>query len=178
MIVTGKPRINFGISNTNDPELISCTDFSDWKILKNSPAVMRIILPGSSNEIIQTWQKERVNVYNSINLGLSCVTECDEQTYQFLPDGIYQFILEGSPTSYNKKRYYLKTDQFRLELNKIYIRANIEYSTKDKALREYLEDVEFNLRSASAFTSDGDFVRAEKCFCEAQKLVRKLQECK
>jgi len=176
MLLTGKPNINFGIYNTYDPSVISCIDLSDWKILQNSPTVMKITLPGSSKQIIQTWAKNKINVYNSINLGLSCLTECDEQRYEFLPDGIYQFILEGSPTSYNKKRYYLKTDQFRLELDKIYIKLSINFSNKDKAIRDVLEMVEFMLRSAEAFTRDGDFIQAEKAFCEAKNLSAKYQD--
>lgn len=177
-IVTGKPNINFGIQETYDPTTIHCIDLSDWKILQNNPSVMRILLPGSRNEIIQTWAKGRVNTYNSVNLGLSCLVECDEQKYEFLPDGIYTFILEGSPTNYFKKRYYLKTDQIRLELDKIYIKANIEYTPKDKQIREALEDIEFNLKSAESFTRDGDFLRADRAFCEAKELIEKYQDCK
>jgi len=171
MSITGKPRLNFTIYNTYEPELILVADYSDWKILENKPAIMKIIPPGSNREIIHTWKKNRVNIYNSINLGLSCLTECDEQKYEFLPDGIYQFILEGSPSNYNKKRYYLKTDQFRLDLDTIYIKLNIEYSQKDDKIKDLLSDIEFMLSSAEAFTRNGDFVRADRAFCEAKKIL-------
>lgn len=172
--IIGTPIIDFNIYESDDPKIIILADNSQWKILETKPAVIKIILPGSSKEIIHTWIKHRVNVLNSTNLQLSCLESCvDNQDLIDLPDGVYQFILEGSPTSYNKKRYYLKTDTIRLEIDEMYVRANIEYSVVDKNLRERLSNIEFMLKSSEAFTRRGDFVMADKCFREVQKLICK-----
>ena len=176
--IIGKINLNFSVLNDNDPKSIILADLSDWKILEDKPAVIRIVLPGGSKEIVHTWIKHKLNILNSINLGISCLRECAEQTYEDLPDGIYQFILEGSPTNYNKKRYYLKDDSLRIEISKIYIKADIEYSLKDKDLRNSLEDIEFMLKVAESHTIQGNFVKADKAFCEAQKLMRKHQDYK
>lgn len=177
--IVGKPNLNYSILSDNDLYQIMLIDLSDWKILESAPAVLKIVMPGSKNEIIQTWAKNRVNIINSSNIGIICPDECTDNPKQVeLPDGIYQFILEGSPTSYNKKRYYFRYNNLQLQLDKIYIKANIEYTISDKELREDLMNIHFMLEAAEAHTRNGDFVRADKCFCEAVKLVERRSECK
>ena len=109
---------------------------------------------------------------------MSCLNTCGEQDYVDLPDGIWTINVKSAYQGIEKIRYYLKTDRFRLELDKIYIKASLEYNIKDKQLREDFSDVELMIRTAEAFARDGDFSKASRDFSEAQKILKKYQDCK
>lgn len=175
----GKPHIDFSVYNSNDPKYLVIGDSSDYKdSLKNNTSTLSIKLPGSSTYQLFPWAKNKLNRFNSNTLHLSCVQPCVDQAYLDLPDGIYSLLLQVSPNDiYFKEHYYLKTDVFRIALDKIYIRADIDYNPNQQQLREDLSVIEFMLRTAEAYTRDGNFAKANRCFSEAQRIKEKYAEC-
>jgi len=170
--------IDFEVIPTYNPKTLVVEDASDWLDADDMPAYISITPPGAKDAINHIFQKRKRNRFNSVNLNMSCLTECGEQTRLDLPDGIWTICLQSSYDGLNKKRYYLKTDRFRLELDKVYVRLNGVYDSEDEPIRKDLRKLEFLLRTAEAFTRDGDFYKASRDFSEAQKLLEKHKECK
>lgn len=169
--------VDFDVIPTNNPKRLWITDASDWGVAENQASVIEITPPGSKVSINNTFIKRNLNVFHSVNLKLSCVNTCVDQQYQDLPDGVWSITLKSSFTDLNKTRYYLKTDQTQLQIDKIYVRAGLEFDKSQKAFREDLQDIEFLIRSASAWTRLGNSFKASRDFIQAQELLIKYQNC-
>jgi hypothetical protein len=174
--ILAKININFEVIESNSPKMLIVGDFSEWAQLYSKPAILKITLPDSIEISTHTWTKKALNSYTSINLGVSCL-EGTPETYLDLPDGIYFLELIPSPSSYIFTRYYLKTDIFRLELDKIYVRSGMEYDLMNKSFREEMSVIEFLLRTAQAFARIGNIPKAKRDFEEAIKILNKYKEC-
>jgi hypothetical protein len=174
----GKIRINFTVIPDYDPQTLIVGDLSDWKGAENLPSTICITPPGSTKAINNTFQKHRLNIFNSVNLGLSCVAECGEQSYTDLQDGIWKLILKSGYDGLEKTVYYLKTDRFQLELDKIYVRSGLEFDKNKKQFREDLQDIHFLINSSHAWVRQGDYSKSSRDFQEAQTILKKYMECK
>jgi hypothetical protein len=163
----GRPQIRFQISS-GEPEALYVADFSNWLTLTNRPAVISITLPGSSNAITYAFNKRRINEFNSNTLYQNC-GDCD---FTPLPDGIYK-VTVTSTSPYELTKYYLKTDEIRLDLDKLYIELGIDYNAAKKDEIEQLQKIEFFLKSAEANTRRGDLARAQRDFQYVQDLMTK-----
>ncbi len=174
----GKININFTIISDYDPATLIVGDLSDWKGAENLPATMCITPPGSSKAISNTFQKHRLNIFTSINLGLNCFNEFEEQTLEDLPDGVWTLKLLSGYEDIEKTLYYLKTDRFQLELDKIYVRAGLDFDKEQKQFREDLQDIHFLINSAHAWIRQGDFSKSSRDFTQAQVTLRRYIDCK
>ncbi len=178
MVEIGKITINFTVIPDYDPATLIVGDLSDWKGAENLPATMCITPPGSTKAISNTFQKHRLNIFNSVNLGMSCLKECEEQVYEDLPDGIWTLKLLSGYEGIEKLIYFLKTDRFQLELDKIYVRAGLDFDKEQKQFREDLQDIHFLINAAHAQIRIGDFAKANRDFTQAQVVLRKYIDCK
>lgn len=174
----GKVSIDFTIIPDFNPNTLVVGDLSRWFSAETLPAVMSICPPGSSISINQSFSKHKLNIYTSANLGLSCVVPCETQPEIDLQDGVWKLTLISGLENFEKTRYFLKTDRFRMEMDKIYIRIGLEYSKDDKKFRDDLQDIELLLQTAESHTRVGDFYKADRDFTEAIRLQRKYSECK
>lgn len=174
----GTIKIDFTVIPDSDPTTILVGDKSYWGTAENQQSTLLITPPGSTVAIANIFAKHRLNIFNSVNLGMSCVTECADQQYVDLQDGVWTINLKSIYTGLEKTRYYLKTDRFQLELDKIYIRTGLEFDKNKKQFRDDLQDIEFLLRTAHAHTRNGDFYKADRDFTQAQNLLMKYSECK
>ncbi len=177
-IEVGKINIDFTIIPDFEPSHIVVGDLSQWKSAENLPATICITPPGSKKSINTVFQKHRLNIFNSQNLGLSCIKECEEQELVDLQDGIWTLRLLSGYEGIEKTRYYLKTDRFQLELDKIYVRAGLEFDKEQKQFREDLQDLHFLINAAHAQVRVGDFAKANRDFIEAQTILKKYIDCK
>lgn len=174
----GKIVVDFEVIPTHNPKRLWVSDMSSWSVSENQASVIEITPPGSSISINHAFVKHNLNIFHSINLGLSCLAECAEQEYQNLPDGIWTLTVKSAFTGLEKTRYYLKEDVFQLELDQIYIRAGLEFDRSKKGFRDDLQDMEFLIRSAHAQVRNGDFFKADRDFTQAQELLDKYKNCK
>jgi hypothetical protein len=167
----GTVKIDFTIIPDSSPDILIVGDMSTWAVAENKQSTILITPPGSTKAISNTFMKHKLNIFNSENLGLSCPQGEGTHDYTNLQDGIWTINLQSSLEGLEKTRYYLKADQFRMELDKIYIRTGLEYDMNNKKFREDLQDIEFLARTAGAHARNGDFYKANRDFSEARRLV-------
>lgn len=173
----GKINIDFTVIQELNPQLIKVQDNSDWFFAEDKSATIIITPPGSSKGIVNVFAKKETNTFNSSNLGLSCITECTDQVHQPLSDGIWKITLQSIYQGLEKKRYYLKTDTFRIEWAKEFVNLGLEYVNTKDLKYEALYDCIKHLDTANSFTLDGDFTKANREFTEAQKKFNKIRKC-
>lgn len=171
-------NIDFVVIKTEDSKILMIGDKSNWGVASNLPAYIKLLPPGSINWITTNFAKNKINIFNSINLGLSCIIDdCGEETFQDLDDGVWEICLQSSFEDLNKKIYFLKDDVLRLALDKLYIEQSLDYDPTSDVIQS-LDKAEFFLAVAHASIKKGDHVRAKKAYIEAKKEVEKYNNCK
>lgn len=175
-MTVGKINIDFGVSSTSPLHLV-VEDFSDWVYAKDLPSYVLITVPGSKKPKTYTFKKHKRNVFNSHNLGLSCLAgDCKEEVYVDLPDGIYTVCLKSSYENIENTHYYLKTDRFEVEYNKVLVKYGID--DVDQNFINLMVKIKYTLDVAKSHTMFGDFVKSNRDFQEAKKLLKRFVECK
>lgn len=179
MEIVGELNIDFDVIQSTTKTLW-IGDRSDWVYAENLPAYIYITLPGSRKALEFEFEKNQICVYNSHNLGITCRTNTcgDEIPYSDLPDGIYTITLKSSYEGFEKTRYYLKTDKIELEISKIIVSNELEYSNSDKQFRDSMYDIDWMIKVAKAFTKVGDFKKADESFSQAKSSLKKFSYCK
>jgi hypothetical protein len=172
--------INFQIYNTQDPKTIIIGDQSTWGVAENHPAYLQVTPPGTSTATQINFVKKNLMHLTSISLGLSCSAVCEEQNYEDLPDGVWEFCLQSKFEGLNKKRFFLKDDQLRQKIDKIriglYDTQGFTY-VKNKTT-EQLETIDFLISASQALIKEGRNSDAMKAYNEINKIVDKLKKCK
>lgn len=176
----GTINVDFTIDSAGlNSEVIRVIDNSDWYSAEDKQATIFITPPGSSRAITHIFAKNKINTYNSVNLQLSCLsTDCTEQQYEPLSDGIWKVIVKSAYEGLEKTRYYLKTDQFLISWYKEWINTGLDYTDTKDTRYDALNDSRKHLTSAEAYMLDGDFTKANREFQEAQKKFDALKKCK
>ena len=124
------------LSGEEDPKRIFLADASNWGVAQDLPSYLQVTPPGSVKQINLTFAKDKFTILHSVNLGLSCYTDgCKESELVDLPDGIWEFCLLSSFQDLKKKRYFLKDDSLRLEIDKIYIRLGLDYDITSNVIK-------------------------------------------
>ena len=171
-----KPFAEFTILETHEPKYLRLMDASMYYQTENNPAVIQLTPPGANEPISAYWVKNAINTFNSSNLGLSCFNSCDNE-YLDLPDGLWLLKLKLSPDTIYSEKYYLKTDLLELDLDKIYVKINLEYDPFDKKFREWYIQVNMFLDAAKANTRKGDIGRAKDFYDKCVSLIDQYKEC-
>lgn len=174
----GKVEVDFGVFPDYDPKYLMVADKSQWFKAQTLPSVIEVIPPGSTKPITNTFQKDRINAFTSVNLGLSCLKTCGEQTLQDLQDGIWTITVKSGYEGIEKQRYFLKTDLLRRDIDEAYAKHSLEYDMFDKEYRENLSDMEFLLSASQAHIRRGDIVRASRDYNQAVEISKKYLDCK
>lgn len=173
--MTGEIKIDFQVYDSEDPDILLVMDFSSWSLIENQPAVIEIVPPGSIEAISFNFDKGVINGYNSDNLGTNCSID---ESFNSLPDGIYEITLKGSPDTFYKKRYYLKTDRARLELDKQIFSLGLNYSYEnDRNKIKSIELIDFLLMAAKSAIKLGEVSVASTHFKEVLRLIEKQKNC-
>lgn len=172
----GKININFDVFS-NSPQHISVMDLSDWIYAEEKPSYIEIIVPGSSKPKTYSFKKFKINSFNSHNLGLSCLSaNCQEEHFVDLPDGIYTITVKSGFENIDCKKYYLKTDRFELEYNKVLVKEG--RTDSDDIFIKAMIKIRFLLDVAKSHASSGNFVESNRYLQEAKKILKKYVECK
>lgn len=168
----GKIKIDFDIFSKNTLH-IGILDVSDWQYAENMPSYIFITTPGSTVPKTLTFNKNKINIFNSNNLGLSCFKgDCKEDSKIELPDGIYSIKVQSGYEDIYKEKFYLKTDRFELEFAKIAVKHGFEYSGNDILFQDKMLSVQWLLTVAKSHAKLGDFVKAQRFFESAKKLLK------
>jgi hypothetical protein len=164
-------NIEFDIFS-NGVNTLLVADNSDWAYAETLPSYISVKTPGYADFITFSLRKNRVNVLNSHNLGISCFSgNCDEQ-YVELPDGIYTIKISSGYQNIDLEKFYLKTDRFELEFDKVAVKHGFEYSGNDILFQDKMLSVKWLLIVAKAHAKLGDFVKAQRFFDSAKKLLK------
>ena len=118
-----KVRLDFQVLLNADPKRLFIADSSKWLHLENKPAIIEIVLPGYDEPVTNYFDKRKINIFNSLNLGINCPNCLTDDSAELadLPDGIYHITLKGSPDSFKTSKYYLRTNLLDLEIDKLFL---------------------------------------------------------
>lgn len=172
----GNIDIDFNIFSLT-PSRLFVMDLSDWLYSENLPSYIEILIPGATKSKTFSFTKFKNNIFNSHNLGLSCLSaDCGEEVYIDIPDGIYTITVKSSYENIETTKYYLKTDRFEVEYKKVLIKYGIDEI--DQKFINLMTKIKYVLDVAKANTMQGDFVKANRYFQEAKKLLKRYVDCK
>ena len=175
-MTVGKININFN-TFSNSPLHLSVMDLSEWLYSESLPSYLLITIPGSKKPKTYTFKKFKTNIFNSHNLGLSCLSgDCKEEHYVDLPDGLYTICLKSGYEDIEETKFYLKTDRFEVEYNKVLIKYGID--DVDQNFINLMVKIKYVLDVAKSHAMDGDFVKSDRYFQESKKLLKRFVECK
>lgn len=169
-------KLDIDFSVHSNPYFLKVMDLSEWALIEDQPSIIEINLPGYSRKITKFFDKHKTNIFNSILLEINCEDDCGKVEKLTLPDGIYTIKVIGSPSTYFKEYFYLKTDLFDMELDKIYIDSLNTRNRKD--LINKLSEVEFLMKGAESHLRFDDITTAGMLFEQALDMVSDLKNCK
>lgn len=173
MAILDKINLNFHVLNTGEPNELIVMDTSVWGVIEDKPAIIEIVVPGSIKTRTYNFVKGKTNVFNSSNLLISNVGE-----YKGLADGVYGITLKGSPDTYCKHRYFLKTDKIKLLIGDLYLEDFYSCeNVKDNKLK-ILRNINLDLATAEILTSKGDTKKASIILSDVYKRVRDYIRCR
>lgn len=166
--------INIDFHITSSLYWINIYDLSEWGNIDELPSIIEITIPGTEEPLTNYYQKYKVNAFNSNTMLLNCEPSCDPAEKVPLMDGLYHIKVIGSPSLYNKERYFLKDDMFQLDLDKLYLEYcnNLSSHSIDN-----LTEIEFIRNSAHSAVRLGLFKKAMTLFSKAQKKLEKVKTC-
>ena len=172
----GNINIEFTVSSVSSLHII-VEDFSNWVYAENLPSYITILIPGSEKPKTYSFKKHKRNVFNSHNLVLSCFSgNCKEEKFNDIPDGIYTICVKSGFETIENSKYYLKTDRFEVEYNKVLIKYGLD--DVEQNFINLMTKIKYTLDVAKSHTMFGDIVKANRYFQEAKKMLQKYTECK
>lgn len=170
-----KIEIDFQVIKTYDPKKLIIADASEWSHIIDKPAIIEITLPGSSNAFTNYITKKNViTVYNSSLLGINCGAACDEDLVE-LPDGIYHIKMKGSPDTFFKERYYMRSEKLQLQLDKIYTTLGFDIKRQDREIAESLWNCKLLIEAADASTRRGELGMAADYYKSAKRIIENCE---
>lgn len=179
MGVIGKITVNFYIFSEYDPKVLLVGDNTNWLHIEDKPSVIEILLPGSAKPIIFTYLKNGINSFNSHNLKITCLSgDCTEEEYTDLPDGIYTITVKGSPSTFFKTKYHLKTDRLQQVIDKNLIDLGFYFEDNKIKDRDDLMKVQVLLMQAEAYIRRDDIPNAKLYYDIAKKEIDRIELCK
>ena len=164
------PKIDFEVTDFNNPNILVIIDNSNWGAIKEKRSVIEILRPGYVEPFIDYFNKYKYIANNSI-FGATC-DDCDD--VQPMSDGVYTITIKGSPDAFSKTKYFFKTSTIDLEIAEMYVKKGIN----DKAFKSKIQKVEYLLTFASSHVKVGDLNTAGVFYNKARKELDKLKNCK
>lgn len=166
-----KIRVDFNVTST--PYTIRVEDMSEWGPISGKPTIIEVTSPGYENGKTHWFDQGKANIFNTSNLEMNCA-ECDDK--QTMLDGVYTIKVTGSPDISYKKDYYLKTDLFEMEMNRVLISRINENSYTDTFKKHFLE-IKFIMWAAEAHLENDSIRRSTELFRLAVDELEDLKGC-
>ena len=174
-------KISIDFEVKSDLYYLKVFDFSNWGSIAKSPSIIEILRPGYSTPVTKYFDKNKTNIYNSIMLDGNCTT-CDTDELTILEDGIWVITVrgshspEGDTNRFVKEHKFLNTSNIQMEIDKIYI-DSFSHANREHII-DKLTEIEFFLKAAESHLRYDMEKETAMCFEQAQKLVKRLTECK
>lgn len=162
-------EIDFEVLNTNNPKSLIVGDTSpNWLTAEDKPAYLYITVPNSSKPKVFTFTKKDLNIFNSVNLGISFLSkDCSKSRYISLPDGVYTIELQTAFEDIKLKRYYLKTDTIEYEISKAIVDRILNKSQSNDCFFDTIKEVDKKIIVSKAFIKQGLITESIRYFNEA-----------
>lgn len=169
--------VDFQILDTKDPNVLVIIDTSEWQHAEDKPATLFIKLPSSDEELHYRFVKGKTVVFNSHNLGVSCISgDCSEQNFMKLPDGLYKIRLQSGYEGISKERLYLRDHRFQMRFYNAILKLG-PYTSLEDCQIEIINNIQYTMLRAQAYVSEGNAKEGIKFFQEARALLDKLSRC-
>jgi len=179
MGILGKINVNFYVFSEYDPKVLLVGDNSKWLHIEDSPSIIEITLPGSTVPVVFNYLKNGINSFNSHNLGISCFSgNCSEEEYTNLPDGIYTITVKGSPSTFFKTKYHLKTDKLNLKVDQLLIDLGMYFEESKIKERDELLNIKIYLMIAESHIRRENISEAKTFYELAVEEVDRIENCK
>ena len=166
--------LDFDIYEDGNPRTITIIDKSLYKDTNPSYPMIDILLPGYEIPKTIAFLPKRLNILNSILLGVGCSTD----DYSDLIDGVYWFTLKIKPyiTTF-KTISYLKCTSLTYRINNQLIKLDFsdEFIKNDSKLKEKILDSYFMLESAKFLVKGGDVDKGMELYRKAEKIINKIE---
>lgn len=161
-----------------DPYYLNIADSSYWIQLQDKPSIIEIQTPGAKAPVVNYFDKDSINKFNSFNLNFNCPT-CDNTELIELPDGIYNITLKASPSTFFKNKKHLRTTKARIELAKYLISLNMGCESKEnKQLTDKVLEISLLLDSAEYNVAFDNLQTANDEYNLAKRKLQNLSNCK
>lgn len=165
-------NIDFNIlDDTIEPKQIVIIDTSEWGEIEPAASVIEIVPPGYKKAISNPFMKNEVTVVTAKSLGLQ-KADCDYEAD--LPDGVYQITVKGSPDTFFREKFFLKTDLLRLEFDKLLVTSLDGCNNMSFANQEMFVKIYFLILAAKAHVRLGNWCKANEIYREAEKLLKNM----
>lgn len=175
-IDVSKPELQFHVYSDGDPKKLIVVDESDWGSIRDDASMIDIYIPGFDKPVTYYFGKNKVNVFNSVTLGLSCVEPGEPLCFNDLPDGVYTIEISGGGYSYSRR--YLKTDLINLDMDKVYARTCLECNALHGELMDKMMEAEVMLRGAEAEVRLGNIESAHMLMDRVRDVIDLMSNCK
>ena len=174
-IDTSVLRIDFDIINcSTNCKALQIVDLSNWGPASMTTSIISITPPGSPTAIDNIFQKEKVNVFNTNNLGLTGIT--DYSSLPVLPDGIYKICVSvcvGEETVQVCK-YFLQDCEIKCKLSRKIISVDLNCSPCRSSLINELQDVDLFLDAAQAQVQNCNPNKAMEYYRKASQMLDRI----
>lgn len=170
------PILDFNVLCVTDLRNFMVADLSLWKHLETEPSYVDIKTPGRAEAVTLNWEKGKVNIFNSSNLGITPTTSVDALIT--LPDGLYHicvYICEGC--KFRVDKYYLRTVHTQLQLDQALIKLDLSKCSKESCYLDKILEANQLLLSAHANAKDGNYTEAVADYDTAKELLDEILEC-
>lgn len=170
-------KLDFHVISIGEPKKLIIADDSEWGQLSYRDSYIEITIPGFREPITHFLEKNKINTFNSISLGTSCIKDDCTPELQNLPDGVYLIKILGNPSSYNCEKSYLKTDNIRTKIDKLYAKVALMCDDIDDILMENIKKAEFMLASAEAANRQGQYKMGHDFLFYANQIIDSFGNC-
>lgn len=174
-IDTSLIHIDFEVFKTNTCKVLKVLDLSNWASATEDAAYIEILTPGSTIPVTHIFQKNRLNIYNSNNLGLSDVT--DYSLLAPLPDGIYTLTaLQCQNDPLAKTRYHFQDCQIRCQVARKLIAVDLTCEPCRKELLKEIQDITLFLDAAQAHADVCNVKKAMELYRRASTALNRISD--
>ena len=175
MIDTSVVNIDFEVLKTNTCKVLKVLDLSHWANAELDAAYISILTPGATVPIVHIFQKEKINRFNTNNLGLSDVT--DYSYLGALPDGIYAITLQRCIDDDKAiTKYHLQDCQIRCSIARKLISVDLTCTPCRKELLKEIQDIMLFLDGAQAQTDLCNVNKAMEYYQRASTLLDRITD--
>ncbi len=164
-------KLDLLVLDTHNPQTLGIGDLSFYPTGKPIVEPTIEITPAGWPKVALDFTEKQVNIYNSLNLGITCA---DEDLVN-LPDGLYTVKYSIAPSYKNfVTKTFMKVDRIYEMLDSAFLKNDITHC--DSRLSEknklFLEEIEFYINVAIAAANQCANKAAIEAYSKALKLIK------